>query len=148
MPEPGQTILAAARDWVGTPVHWEASLKGVGTDCRGLVSGVARDCGRPEGEAFEAQVVGYSRRIDEAELLAGLDRLFDRLPDGTEPGAGDVLAFRIRNRVQHLAIANGCGGMVHAYLTNPGQVVEVPLCAFWRRRLAGAWRWREASCVD
>lgn len=146
MPDTGPAIVAAAREWIGTPVKWEASLKGKGADCRGLLAGAAREVGRPEAAEIEARVVGYSQRIDEAALLAGLDRLFDRLPEGVELVDGDVLAFRIRSKVQHLAIhvrgQGGEGRMIHAYLTDPACVVEVPLCGFWRNRLAGAWRWR------
>ena len=33
-------VVAVARTWLGTPYHHQASLKGVGTDCLGLVRGV------------------------------------------------------------------------------------------------------------
>ena len=133
-------IAAAAREWIGTPFHWEASVKGVGCDCRGLLAGVARDCGRPEANEIEARVVGYSRRIDEAALVAGLDRLF-RSRKG-EPKAGDVLAFRIRDKVQHLGIMVTGGRFVHAYSLDPRQVIETPLAGLWLDRLAGVWGWR------
>lgn len=138
----GDQIAAAARAWIGTPFHWEASLKGVGADCRGLIAGAARDCGRPEADAIEAQVVGYSRFIDETALLAGLDRVFQRRPSPCEPEPGDVLAFRIQHKVQHLAICSAAGRMIHAYAGDPAQVVQVPLGSFWRGRLAGVWSWR------
>ena len=35
--------VAAARLWTGTPYHHQASLRGVGCDCLGLVRGVWRD---------------------------------------------------------------------------------------------------------
>ena len=35
-------IVAEARDWIGTPYRHQASLKGVGCDCLGLVRGVWR----------------------------------------------------------------------------------------------------------
>lgn len=132
------SVAIAAREWVGTPFHWEASVKGVGTDCRGLLTGVARDCGRPEAETVEANLVGYSRRIDSAALIAGLDRLFVR-KEG--PGPGDVLAFRIRDKVQHLGICTG-DRFVHAYSLQPRQVIETPLSGLWLNRLAGVWAWR------
>ena len=146
----GAQIAAAAREWVGTPFVWEASLKGVGADCRGVLAGAARDCGRAEAAEFEARVAGYSRRIDEDALRAGLDRLFDPVPVDADLRLGDVLGFRIQHRMQHLAICTGdggeCGGapmMVHAYSGTPHQVVETPIGGFWMRRLAGVWRWRE-----
>ena len=101
---------------------------------------MARDCGRPEANEIEARVVGYSRRIDEAALVAGLDRLF-RSRKG-EPKAGDVLAFRLRDKVQHLGIMVTGGRFVHAYSLDPRQVIETPLAGLWLDRLAGVWGWR------
>lgn len=37
-----QIIVAETRDWIGTPYRHQASLKGVGCDCLGLVRGVWR----------------------------------------------------------------------------------------------------------
>ena len=36
-------VIAAVRGWLGTPYHDQASLKGVGCDCLGLVRGVWRE---------------------------------------------------------------------------------------------------------
>ena len=144
----GEAIVEAVRGWIGTPFRWEASVKGVGCDCRGLLAGAARDAGLPEGDAIEAKLAGYARRIDEAQLLAGLDRLFDRVA-GDAAQAGDVLGIRLRGRVQHLAIHAGGDGsearMIHAYLGDPARVCEVPIGGFWGRRIAGVWRWRHPS---
>lgn len=39
-------VVEIARRWIGTPYHHQASLKGVGCDCLGLVRGVYRElCG-------------------------------------------------------------------------------------------------------
>jgi NlpC/P60 family putative phage cell wall peptidase len=35
-------IVAETRSWIGTPYRHQASLKGVGCDCLGLVRGVWR----------------------------------------------------------------------------------------------------------
>lgn len=153
----GEQLVGELRLWVGTPVRWEASLKGVGCDCKGMIVGAARQLGWPEGDALEAGAAGYAGRIDEAALLAGLDRLLDRLPDTAELRAGDVLAFRYPARhrgsdgrraatVQHLAVYAGSNGrMIHAFMSDPALVCEVPLDRFWRKRLAGAWRWRDCA---
>lgn len=137
----GLNAVKEAREWIGTPVVWEASLKGKGCDCRGLVAGVARELGWPEGSAFEASVGAYARNIDEAKLTAGLDRLLRRVrPDMMHKG--DVLGFTIKGKMQHLGIFAGEGRMVHAYMTPPSKVVEVPLGVYWTNRLAGVWRWK------
>jgi len=152
MPKRGELVLAAGRTWLRTPFHWEASLKGVGADCKGLLGGAARECGFPEGNTMEAVLVGYARHIDEAKLLAGLDRLFDRVPcDLGQAEPGDVLAFRIRDRVQHLGLYGGDGTrhtVLHAYSGNPSMVLEMPLERMWTKRLAGVWRWRELGGGD
>ena len=53
----------AARDWIGTPYHHQASVNGVGADCLGLVRGVWRDLMGLEPEAPPA----YSRDWAEAD---------------------------------------------------------------------------------
>ena len=49
-PDPA-AIVAEARAWIGTPYRHQASLKGVGCDCLGLLRGVWRAVvgGEPEG---------------------------------------------------------------------------------------------------
>jgi NlpC/P60 family putative phage cell wall peptidase len=46
----GTIVVAAARSWIGTPYRHQASLKGVGCDCLGLLRGVRREVmgGEPE----------------------------------------------------------------------------------------------------
>ena len=36
-------VIHAARGWIGTPYHHQASARGVGTDCLGLLRGVWRE---------------------------------------------------------------------------------------------------------
>ena len=42
MPLTRSIIVAETRSWIGTPYRHQASLKGVGCDCLGLVRGVWR----------------------------------------------------------------------------------------------------------
>jgi hypothetical protein len=42
----GNTFIAQARTWIGTPFHHQGRLKGVGCDCLGLIVGVAEDSSR------------------------------------------------------------------------------------------------------
>ena len=55
-------IVAAARTWIGTPYRHQASLKGVGCDCLGLLRGVWREVVGAEPERAPA----YSRDWAEA----------------------------------------------------------------------------------
>jgi NlpC/P60 family putative phage cell wall peptidase len=129
-------IVAAARSWVGTPFHWEASVKGVGCDCKGLIAGVAREIGRPEGDALEAHARAYSRRIDARELKSGLQRLFDRTDT---PHAGDILLLHVAGKAQHMAIYAGDGRMIHT-ARGLNKVTEVPVGK--SRPIDSIWTWR------
>lgn len=53
-------IVAAARGWIGTPYQHQASLKGVGADCLGLVRGVWRGIVGPEPEETPAYTSTWS----------------------------------------------------------------------------------------
>ncbi len=44
-------IVVTARLWIGTPYLHQASLRGIGCDCLGLLRGVWRDLYGPEPEA-------------------------------------------------------------------------------------------------
>jgi cell wall-associated NlpC family hydrolase len=54
-PDPRAAIVAEARSWIGTPYRHQASLKGVGTDCLGLLRGVWRGVIGAEPEAVPPQ---------------------------------------------------------------------------------------------
>ncbi len=47
-------VVAAARNWLGTPYRHQASVKGVGADCLGLVRGVWREVAGEEPETVPA----------------------------------------------------------------------------------------------
>lgn len=134
----GERIAAEAREWIGTPFHWQGRIKGKGVDCKGLVAGVARACGRPEGESLEALAGDYGRVVDHRRLQAGLRNLFDRA-QAIEPG--DVLLLLLGDppKPQHLAIAISDRRMVHCYGGGPNRVIEAPI---GHGRLHSVWRWR------
>src|SRR3954470_13995534 len=90
-------IVAEARAWIGTPYRHQASLKGVGCDCLGLVRGVWRTVIGEEPQAAPA----YSRDWAEAsgeESLANAARAHLVEIGLSEFQPGDVLLFRYRAR--------------------------------------------------
>jgi len=132
-------IVAEARAWIGTPYRHQASLKGVGCDCLGLVRGVWRAVVGDE----PARVPAYSRDWAEAtraETLAQAARahLVEIEPAQFRPG--DVLLFRYRPHfpAKHAAIVTESAMMVHAH--DGAAVAEVAVASWWRRRLAYAFR--------
>lgn len=132
-------IVAEARSWIGTPFHWEASVKGVGCDCKGLVAGVARELGLMEAESAFARATAYHRAIDAAYLRRGLEALFDWVE---QPEPGDILLLRVAGKAQHLAILTEPGRMIHTYGKGPKCVIEVPMGTIWRASIDSAWAWR------
>ena len=137
-------IIAEARAWIGTPYRHQASLKGVGCDCLGLVRGVWRAVIGEEPQTAPA----YSRDWAEAsgeESLANAARTHLVEIGLSEFQSGDVLLFRYRARypAKHAAIVSAPASMVHAH--DGAAVTEVALAPWWRRRLAYAFRFPGAT---
>jgi len=126
-------IVAAARGWIGTRYHHQASRRGVGCDCLGLVRGVWREVIGPEPERTPAYSPDWAEARGEETLLDAAARHF--VP-AARAGAGTLLVFRLRARApaKHVGIAVGEGQFVHAY-DAAGRAVEATLSFPWRRRL-------------
>jgi NlpC/P60 family putative phage cell wall peptidase len=132
-------IVSEARAWIGTPYRPQASLKGVGCDCLGLVRGVWRAVCGAEPEAVPAYAPDWaeaSRRETLAE--AGQRHLIEI--DPAQFALGDMLLFRWRNGfvAKHAAIVTAADLMVHAH--DGAAVAEVAIAPWWRRRIAYAFR--------
>ena len=86
-------IVAEVATWIGTPYRHQASLKGVGCDCLGLVRGVWRALYGAEPEPLPPYTADWAEPGD--RLLAAARRHFRE----REPGrmrSGDLLVFRWR----------------------------------------------------
>lgn len=132
-------VVRAARGWIGTPYRHQASVKGAGCDCLGLVRGVWREVVGDEPMVPPA----YSADWDE---VARCDVLADAAARVLVPSdvlaLGVVILFRMREGAvaKHLGICSVAGAdarFVHAY--NGHGVVESALSAPWRRRIAGLY---------
>lgn len=138
-------VVAEARGWIGTPYVHQASVKGAGTDCLGLLRGVWRAVVGAEPEPMPAYTPDWGEAGGREVLLAAALRWLVARPVGAER-AGDVLLFRMADgRVaKHVGIAMSGGSVasfVHAY-TGHG-VVESPLSAPWARRVVGRFGFPE-----
>jgi NlpC/P60 family putative phage cell wall peptidase len=132
-------IVAEARAWIGTPYRHQASLKGVGCDCLGLVRGVWRAVLGAEPEGVPAYAADWAEASSGEPLAEAVLRHLVAI-DLTDIAPGDVLLFRWRAGLtaKHAAIATAPGLMVHAH--DGAAVAEVALAPWWRRRLAYAFR--------
>ncbi len=155
-----QRIVSIARTWLGTPYHHQASLKGIGCDCLGLVRGVWRELYGTEPEPLPAYTRDWAEAQGRETLLEAARRHLVEVPPA-KAHPGDILIFRWRRHTpaKHCAILAslplpprgeragvmgshegapiGGATMIHALEGAP--VSEVSLSPWWRRHLAGAF---------
>ena len=133
------SIVAAARGWLGTPYLHQASLKGVGTDCLGLVRGVWREVMGTEPETAPAYSASWAEAGPGDALAAAAARHLTNVPLA-DFRAGDVLLFRWRPLLpaKHAGIASSKSTMIHAQ--ERAAVTEIVLSSWWLRHLTLAFR--------
>ncbi len=133
-------VVAVAHRWLGTRFLHQASKRGVGTDCIGLVVGVARDLEMPEAAEFASDLAirGYGREPDPGMLLDACSRYLNPC---REPVAGDILLFRFKAEPQHFALISTAGYMIHAY-AQARRVVENRIDSIWESRRVAAFSYR------
>lgn len=131
-------IVAEAKSWLGTPYQHQASLKGRGCDCLGLVRGVWTALYGAEPEVPPAYSQSWAEAGGRETLAAAAARHMHPVPlDAVQPG--DVLLFRWRAHLpaKHAAILSSNELMIHAH--DRRAVSEVPLSPWWWRRMAFAF---------
>lgn len=138
-----QDVVAEARAWLGTPYRHQASARGAGCDCLGLLRGIWQSL---YGQA--PVVPPYTRDWDEVArrdvLREAAGRFLNEKPvEALSPG--DVILFRMRTGAvaKHLGICSEDGRFIHAYSGHG--VVESALSAPWRRRIAGVFAFPDTS---
>lgn len=138
-------VIAAARGWIGTPYHDQASVKGVGCDCLGLARGIWREVvgeepfdlpayGRGWGETGTAEVMADGARLAMIEIDPGL---------ALQPGAAVIFRMRAGCIAKHVGILTEAETLIHAYERRG--VIEQPLDRGWRRRIAFAFLYPAGS---
>jgi NlpC/P60 family putative phage cell wall peptidase len=134
-----ERVVAEARAWLGTPYVHQASCKGAGTDCLGLLRGIWRAVKGAEPCPVPPYTPDWAEPSrDEVLLQAARLWLVEQSIEDEAPG--DILLFRMRTGsiAKHLGvqIVAGTGAaFIHAY-TGHG-VVQSALSEPWRRRIAG-----------
>lgn len=131
-------ILAEARDWIGTPYRHQASAKGAGCDCLGLVRGVWRALYGAEPESAPAYTPDWAERHGAETLLAAAQRHLHAIAiDQAAPG--DVLLFRMDSSspIKHAALLDADERLIHAYWGRA--VVRSRFAPWWRARMAAAF---------
>jgi NlpC/P60 family putative phage cell wall peptidase len=137
-------IVQAARGWLGTPWVHQACLKGVGSDCIGLVAGVARELRIPEAAAFfnDGEIRGYGRQPNPKMLLRACDRYLDHA-SRSDADYGDIVLIRFDTDPMHFAIVSSdCPFYVIHALASAGKIVEHRVDDVWAARIMRVYRFR------
>ncbi|MBL4627131.1 MAG: peptidase [Roseicyclus sp.] len=131
-------VVAVAREWLGTPYVHQASCKGAGCDCLGLLLGLWREfhgtlpAPVPAYTNDWSETSGEERLLETARAYLAEKPLWDAAP-------GDILIFRMRR----CAVAKHVGvqtqitptpRFLHAY--SGRGVTEGVLTPPWARRVA------------
>lgn len=132
-------IVNEALSWRGTPYRHQASLKGVGCDCLGLVRGVWRALIGPEPEPIPGYAPEWAEATGRDLMREAAERHLLAVPLA-DACRGDVLLFRWAPGypAKHAAILVASARFVHAH--EGAKVALSPLGRWWRARLAAAYR--------
>lgn len=135
-------VVRIARSWIGAPYLHQASVKGAGCDCLGLLRGVWRELRGAEPEAIPAYSQDWAEATGAEALRDALGRYLTPVTlDAIAPG--DIVLFRMsaRGPAKHCGIIgqkNGMLTLIHARQNK--RVSEEAFSPFWRRRLAFAFQ--------
>jgi len=144
-----EDIVRIARSWIGTPYVHQASLKGAGCDCLGLLRGVFRELIGEEPESPPPYSPDWADATGVETLYSAMLRHLSEI-DPAALGPGDIALFRMaaRGPAKHCGIAalkqrSGSASKESLTLIHSRQnkrVSEETLTPFWRRKLAFAFR--------
>lgn len=108
-----QIVASAAMQWVGTPYHHHARVRGVGVDCVQLLCAVYESCNLTAPIDPGQYAVDWHMHRNRELYLEGLQRY------GVETGspqAGDVALFRFGRTYSHGGVMISRDQVVHAYM--------------------------------
>jgi hypothetical protein len=130
-------IVRVSREWLGTRYQHQASVKGVGSDCIGLIFGVCAELEvfpadwrmMPEMEEFRA----YGRRPHKGTLERGCSKFAIQLPIA-DAVPGDIALLSFDGEPWHMAVLgdypHGGLSIIHAYAPMR-KVIESRLDPMW-----------------
>jgi NlpC/P60 family putative phage cell wall peptidase len=142
LPDAECRIVEIARSWIGTPYVHQASLKGVGCDCLGLLRGIWRELYGEEPEPTPPYSLDWAEATGVETLYMALGR-HAREIGPMQLAPGDIALFRMlpRGPAKHCGIIaerDGAPSLIHSRQNK--RVSEEPLSLFWRNKLAFAFR--------
>jgi NlpC/P60 family putative phage cell wall peptidase len=132
-------VVAETLSWIGTPCRHQASLKGVGCDCLGLIRGVWRELFGAEPESIAPYTPDWAEASGEETLAKAARRHLEEIAiDAAAPG--DVVLFRWKQGLpaKHAGVLIEPSRFVHAH--QGAAVSAAAYSRWWRERAAYAFR--------
>ena len=142
-----ERVVAEVRLWIGTPYLHQASVRGAGTDCLGLLRGAWRSVCGAEPEEIPAYTEDWAEPARRELLREAAERwLVAKAVD--QPAVGDVLLFRMKEGgvAKHLGVQSEAGShprFIHSYSGHG--VVESSLSLPWQRRIVARFAFPEGT---
>jgi cell wall-associated NlpC family hydrolase len=133
------SIITKAREYLGTPFHHQARVKGKGVDCAGLLVLVARELG---ADVIDDTTYDHDPHPETLKrYLASQPFLVEVLISHRQ--IGDMVLMDLKDtkngRGHHLALLTDIG-ILHAYAP-AHKVVETTLDYNLERGIVGVYRW-------
>lgn len=138
-------LVTEARSWIGTPYVHQAAVKGVATDCLGLILGLwTYRYGAPATDVPAYTADWGEPQQDERLWRSAQDHFRDVTDQPMAPG--QIMLFRMREGwvAKHLGVLAKTGDtptFIHAYAGHG--VTESPLSAPWARRIVARFEFLE-----
>ncbi|HWA91804.1 MAG TPA: hypothetical protein VG889_17330 [Rhizomicrobium sp.] len=132
--------MRIARTWIGTPYVHQASVKGAGCDCLGLLRGVWRELRGEEPEGTPPYSPDWAESTGRETLRDALARHLTRTQD-LAPGTIALFRMQPNGPAKHCGIMGERDGtltLIHARQNR--RVREEPFTPYWRMKLAYAFR--------
>jgi NlpC/P60 family putative phage cell wall peptidase len=145
----GAEVVAVARTWVGTKYVHQASLKGAGCDCLGLIRGIWREVVGPEPAGERERLGNYTpfwaEETGRETLMEAADQFLVRIDEkpyklGAPLIDGDLILLRMvqKGPAKHAAITVSPDKIIHSYAGH--KVAESYLPKDWRTKIGAAYR--------
>jgi NlpC/P60 family putative phage cell wall peptidase len=119
-PQARLAVVASARDWIGTPYHHMADLKGVGCDCAMLLVRVYCDLALVEPFDPRPYVRDWHLHRGEERYLGFL---LARAHEVAAPLPGDVILFKYGRCFSHGGIVTRPDPLTIVHAFHPARVV-------------------------
>ena len=116
-----KSITEIAKEWIGTPWVHNQSVKGIGTDCVGLILGIGKEYGVIPDNFY---LPNYDRIPRQNNIIEFLNQQNYLKPINTvEPEA--VMVFQVGKIAGHVGIAIGENQIIHADMNYGVQLVPI-----------------------